>query len=77
MIEKYSFKISTKGNNDILNITREIEDILEKSKIKKGIVNLFVVGSTAGLTTIEFEPGLVKDLPRVLKLQSGIPCIRN
>ena len=59
---KYTFSISTKGNSDIIDITNKVQDIIQKSKVDSGIVNVFVIGSTAGITTIEYEPGLVKDL---------------
>ncbi|MFA5012861.1 MAG: secondary thiamine-phosphate synthase enzyme YjbQ [Ignavibacteria bacterium] len=58
--------ISSKGNCDIKNITEETSSILEKSGIKNGIVILFAVGSTTGLTTLEYEPGLLKDLPKLM-----------
>ena len=56
-----TLKIQTRGSTDIINITDKIQDILEKSKKQKGIVNVFVIGSTAGITVIEYEPNLVKD----------------
>jgi len=58
-----TLKIHTKGNNDIINITENIQEVLNKSnlKAKSGIINLCVIGSTAGLTTIEYEPNLNKD----------------
>ena len=59
---KKSFKVKTKGFNDILNITDEVIHVLEESKLKDGTINVFVVGSTAGITTIEFEDGAVSDL---------------
>lgn len=55
-------RLDTKGNTEIIDITSEIQDTLAKTKLKKGIVTVFVPGSTAGLTTLEFEPGLIKDL---------------
>ena len=58
--------ISTKGNCDIINITDETSAIIIKSGVKNGIVTVFAVGSTAGLTTIEYEPGLLKDIPKFL-----------
>ncbi len=57
-----SIKISTQGNPDLIDITGRITDILKSSKIKKGIVTVFVVGSTAAITTFEFETGLIKDI---------------
>jgi secondary thiamine-phosphate synthase enzyme len=54
--------LSTKGFCDICNITEEVQKIVGKSKIKNGIVLVFVIGSTAGITTIEYEPNLIRDL---------------
>jgi len=53
---------STKGHTEIVDITKDVEEVVKKSKISDGLVTVFVVGSTAGITTIEYEPGLVKDL---------------
>ena len=57
----------TKGNCDIVDITPELKKILEKSKIKNGILNVFIAGATGAITTIEYEPGLVSDLQDLLK----------
>ena len=51
----------TKGNYDVLDITLQVSREVEKSGVSDGIVTLFICGSTAGITTIEYEPGLVKD----------------
>ncbi len=58
--------ISTRGNNDIINLTEKINAVVNNSKIKDGILTIFAIGSTIGITTIEFEPGLKKDLPEIL-----------
>ncbi|MCM8827346.1 MAG: secondary thiamine-phosphate synthase enzyme YjbQ [Candidatus Omnitrophica bacterium] len=55
-------RIKTAGNNDIINITPYLEEILEEEKIRDGILFLSVIGSTAALTTVEYESGLVEDL---------------
>ena len=60
-------KIETNGEVDIIDITRDIQNIVQKSKIKNGIACIFVPGSTGSVTTIEYEPGLMKDLPRALQ----------
>jgi secondary thiamine-phosphate synthase enzyme len=57
---------NTKGNCDIVDITGEINEILLKTGIKEGTCTVFSVGSTAGITTIEYEPGLLKDIPKLL-----------
>ncbi|PIQ88219.1 MAG: secondary thiamine-phosphate synthase enzyme [Candidatus Omnitrophica bacterium CG11_big_fil_rev_8_21_14_0_20_43_6] len=54
--------LPTQGNPDLLNITEKIRDILKAAGLKKGSLVVFVVGSTAGITTFEYEPGVVKDM---------------
>ena len=61
-----SLKIKSKRENDIIDITKKIENEITQSKIQNGNVTIFVSGSTASLTTIEYEPGLVKDFPKML-----------
>ena len=58
-----SFSIKTKGDTDILDITQQVGKALKETQLKKGILTVFVPGSTAGITTTEYEPGLVQDLP--------------
>jgi secondary thiamine-phosphate synthase enzyme len=57
-----TIRLNTKGNPDLINITEKVEEILESSKLKMGNVTIFVVGSTAAITTFEYEPGLAKDV---------------
>lgn len=59
--------IKTDGEVDITDITEEIQNSINKSKLKDGIICIFVPGSTGTLTTIEYEPGLMKDLPQALE----------
>ncbi len=54
--------LNTQGHCDIIDITPQVEQQLTESAIDSGIVTIFVTGSTAGLTTIEYEPGLISDL---------------
>lgn len=61
------FKIKTRGNTDILDITSEVQKIIKETKLSQGQATVFVPGSTAGITTIEYEPGLLKDLPRAFE----------
>ncbi len=53
-----SVNISTRGNTDIIDVTQQVEDILHKTGLKEGNLSVFVSGSTAGVTSIEYEPGL-------------------
>ena len=57
----------TQGYCDIIDITAKVQDQIKKEKIKKGLATLFVSGSTAALTTIEHEPGLVQDLKELVE----------
>lgn len=57
----------TQGYCDIIDITSKVQAEIEKEKIQRGLATIFVSGSTAALTTIEYEPGLVKDLQEVLE----------
>lgn len=57
-----TIKLQTKGNPDLVNITDEVEQMLASSKMQKGMLTVFVVGSTAGVTTFEYEPGLIQDV---------------
>jgi len=59
--------IETNGDVDIVDITSDVQDVISKSKIKDGIVCVFVPGSTGSITSIEYEPGLMKDFPRILE----------
>jgi len=54
--------LKTKGSGDLVNITDEISRLLQKSKLTKGNVTVFNIGSTAAITTFEFEPGMIKDM---------------
>ena len=62
-IETRSFDISTKGNTDIIDITDKVQSQINSAGFTEGYVLVFVGGSTAAITTIEFEPGLLKDYP--------------
>ena len=59
-------QIRSKGETDIINITGQVSAAIEESNKENGIVTVFVSGSTAAVTTIEYEPGLVHDFPEML-----------
>jgi secondary thiamine-phosphate synthase enzyme len=61
-----SIQIKSKGENDMIDITASASKALEDSKLKQGIVTIFIAGSTAAVTTIEYEPGLKTDFPEML-----------
>lgn len=58
---------TTAGFCDIIDITPKVSQHLDRAKIRNGLATLFVAGSTAALTTIEHEPGLVRDLKEFLE----------
>ena len=60
MVKTYKIKVKTKGNCHVVNITDDVQSAIGDSQLADGAVILFNIGSTAGLTTLEFEPGLVK-----------------
>jgi secondary thiamine-phosphate synthase enzyme len=59
--------VSTKGSNDIIDITKKVQHVVSKSGFSEGSALCFVSGSTAGLTTVEFESGLIRDLPEAFE----------
>ena len=61
------FTVSTNGFNDIIDITNSVQENINKSRFSEGNVLVFVPGATAGITTIEFEPGLLKDYPEFME----------
>lgn len=57
-----SIEFSTPGNSEILDITRDVQQKLSETRLREGLVTVFVPGSTGGVITLEYEPGLVRDL---------------
>ncbi len=68
-------KEETQGFCDIINITEKVQDRVERERFQQGLVSLFVSGSTAALTTMEYEPGLIQDLKDFL--ETTIPSNRR
>ena len=62
MVVTGEITLNTRGECDIIDITPNIEQEVAKAGMAKGVVTIFVAGSTAGLTTIEFESGVLADL---------------
>ena len=59
-VETHDFEIETQGDSQVLNLTDHVAQFVNAGRISEGLVTVFVVGSTAGITTTEFEPGLVE-----------------
>jgi len=58
MVSTQEIKVKTKGNCEVINITEQVGGAVGRSQIRDGIVTVFNIGSTAGITTTEYEPGL-------------------
>lgn len=64
--ESRALEIATRGGSQIVDVTGEFQAFLKAVKARQGIATVSVVGSTAGITTMEYEPGLVRDIPEML-----------
>jgi len=75
MIFSETISINTKGFTDIIDLTPHVMDVLNRSKIKDGLVTVFCPGSTGSVTTIEYETGVLKDLQKAIEkiVPSHIP----
>lgn len=62
-----TIEVSTKGFSDVHDLTHNVESIVKKSELKNGLVTVFVSGSTAGVTTIEYESGAIHDLQKAIE----------
>lgn len=67
MIIQNKLAVTSKGFNDMIDITPDLNNLLIQSKLKNGHILIFVPGATGGLTTIEYEPGLLQDFPEMLE----------
>ncbi len=65
-IKTEQFEVSTRGGSEVVDITDAVNSILNHSGLQEGSVTVFVIGSTASVTTTEFEPGLRRDIPEML-----------
>jgi len=59
LVKDFSLSLNTKGFCHVVDITSQVQEKILESGAKKGVVTIFVVGSTGGITTVEYEPGLV------------------
>jgi secondary thiamine-phosphate synthase enzyme len=67
MVSNQTQELKTKGRNDCVDITEAVQQAVTRAKLRQGLATVFVTGSTAGVTTIEFEPGLVRDLKEAVE----------
>lgn len=66
-VHSAQLQLSTEGDNDVIDITRGVEEVVATADAGDGVVNVFVAHSTAAVTTIEYEPGAVVDLKRAVE----------
>src|SRR5712692_8785414 len=66
VVDSHTLSIRTGREGEVVDITGQLQELVNGSKLSDGIAFLFVPGSTAALTTIEYEPGLVSDFPAAL-----------
>jgi len=60
-------RLSTEGDGDIVDLTEGVRRVLAQSAADRGVVSVFITGSTAAVTTMEYEPGGVQDLKQALE----------
>src|SRR5438093_9868251 len=66
-IHSGELRLSTQGDSDIVDLTAGVERVIESAEVEDGLVTVFVTGSTAAVTTMEYEPGGVHDLKEMLE----------
>jgi secondary thiamine-phosphate synthase enzyme len=62
-----TFEVKSAGENQVIDITGDVQEALSTGELSSGVATVFVVGSTAAITTMEWEPGLVEDFPAMLE----------
>ena len=67
MVATHTIEVRTKGQGDVRDLTADVGRAVSAAGLHSGIVTVFVTGSTAGITTIEFEPGAVSDFDRAFE----------
>jgi secondary thiamine-phosphate synthase enzyme len=67
MVHTGEIQLSTRGAGTVLDVTREVAGEIRRAGIANGTVTVFVPGSTGGVTTVEFEDGLVRDLDELFE----------
>jgi secondary thiamine-phosphate synthase enzyme len=60
-------EVRSRAENDVIDITKDVQKAVRESGLEDGIVTVFVSGSTGTVTTMEFEPGLIVDFPKMLE----------
>ena len=66
MVYQQQFSIQSSGHGDMHDVTGQVAEAVERSQITTGVASVFAVGSTSAVSVVEFEPGLVRDVPEQL-----------
>ena len=76
MVETHTVKFNTRGAGAIVDLTLELKEAVANSSVISGTITVFVPGSTGGITAMEYEPGLIEDVPEMLErlVPSDRPC---
>lgn len=79
MVFGKEFTLQTRGFSDIHDVTERIQEIIRESGVSNGLVNVAVIGSTASVSTIEYEPALVQDVQQALEtwIPSTVPSLHS
>jgi secondary thiamine-phosphate synthase enzyme len=79
MIATRRVKCQTDGRSDVIDVTSAVAEQIRTTGVRDGLVTLFVSGSTAALTTVEYEPGLVRDVKEAFErlVPQGLPYQHN
>lgn len=67
-VQQERIQLKTDGHTDVIDITDQVKRKLDRTGISDGIVCVFIPGSTGALTTIEYEPGCIKDLKELVEV---------
>ena len=67
MVKTGTISLDTQGQNEIINITGEVQRLVQESGISDGIALIFVPGATGAVSTTEYEPGLIRDIPETME----------
>jgi len=62
-----SFEVNSEGENQVIDVTDEVRRAVSAGRLASGVATVFIVGSTAAITTMEYEPGLATDFPEMLE----------
>jgi len=66
-VQHEEFRIATRGEGEMHDLTERVAELVRKAGVTEGVALVFVPGSTAGITTIEYEPGLLQDFPAAME----------